>query len=148
MTDAQRIAEIESREKAATEGPWSWEDWDLDDGPDCYTLVAPPHTRPSGTSGMFPDLGFSLMTDEDHEISEQDRAFIAHARQDVPWLIEELRASQAREVAMREALERALEWIDAVPRHTILPEMPGFDRDEVNGLLDRLALTITPGDGE
>lgn len=30
-----------------------------------------------------------------------------------------------------EALEAALEWIDAVPADTVLPAMPGFDRDWV-----------------
>ncbi|MBQ5183510.1 hypothetical protein B5M10_18625 [Pluralibacter gergoviae] len=29
----------------------------------------------------------------------------------------------------------ALEWIDAVPSDTVLPAMPGFDRDEVNELI-------------
>lgn len=33
------------------------------------------------------------------------------------------------------ALVAALEWIDAVPSDTVLPAMPGFDRDEVNELI-------------
>ncbi|HAT1642364.1 TPA: hypothetical protein I8Y18_003526 [Raoultella ornithinolytica] len=33
------------------------------------------------------------------------------------------------------ALIAALEWIDAVPSDTVLPAMPGFDRDEVNELI-------------
>ncbi|HID4482037.1 TPA: hypothetical protein ACXE8X_001932 [Klebsiella pneumoniae] len=33
------------------------------------------------------------------------------------------------------ALLAALEWIDAVPADTVLPAMPGFDRDEVNELI-------------
>lgn len=36
-----------------------------------------------------------------------------------------------------EALEAALEWIDAVPSDTQLPAMPGFDRDWVNGIIDK-----------
>jgi hypothetical protein len=36
------------------------------------------------------------------------------------------------------ALAAALEWIDAVPPETVLPTMPGFDRDDVNALLDNL----------
>ena len=35
-----------------------------------------------------------------------------------------------------EALKAALEWIDAVPADTSLPAMPGFDRDEVNALIE------------
>lgn len=34
-----------------------------------------------------------------------------------------------------EALEYALEWVDAVPRDTPLPAMPGFDRDYVDSLI-------------
>lgn len=34
-----------------------------------------------------------------------------------------------------EALEDALEWIDSVPQDTVLPAMPGFDRDCVDALL-------------
>ena len=36
---------------------------------------------------------------------------------------------------LSEALKWALEWIDAVPQDTLLPGMPGFDRDYVNSLL-------------
>ena len=34
-----------------------------------------------------------------------------------------------------EALEMALEWIDALPKEIQLPEMPGFDRDEIDNLI-------------
>lgn len=37
--------------------------------------------------------------------------------------------------ALVEALEAALEWIDAVPQDTELPTMPGFDRDWVDNIL-------------
>lgn len=36
-----------------------------------------------------------------------------------------------------EALELALGWIDAVPKDTVLPAMPGFDRDWVNGIVEK-----------
>ena len=42
----------------------------------------------------------------------------------------------ARELELLDALEAALEWIDAVPQETVLPVMPGFDRDWVNGLVE------------
>lgn len=41
------------------------------------------------------------------------------------------------EKELLEALVAALEWIDAVPSDTELPTMPGFDRDEVDALIDR-----------
>jgi len=34
-----------------------------------------------------------------------------------------------------EALNMTLEWIDAVPMDTVLPAMPGFDRDYVDSIL-------------
>lgn len=37
---------------------------------------------------------------------------------------------------LRDALIAALEWIDAVPDDTILPAMPGFDRDIVAALIE------------
>lgn len=41
-----------------------------------------------------------------------------------------------------DALTAALEWIDAVPDETPLPTMPGFDRDEVNQLMDSVRKSI------
>lgn len=41
---------------------------------------------------------------------------------------------------LRSALIDALAWIDAVPRDTMLPTMPGFDRDDVDNLVDETAL--------
>jgi hypothetical protein len=52
-----------------------------------------------------------------------------------------MRAERAQESAedrvrnLEEALQWALEWIDAVPEDAQLPAMPGFDRDYVDGLL-------------
>lgn len=34
-----------------------------------------------------------------------------------------------------DALKLALDWIDAIPDGTLLPVMPGFDRDWVNDLI-------------
>lgn len=39
-------------------------------------------------------------------------------------------------VELLTALQDALMWIDAVPQETPLPTMPGFDRDEVDALID------------
>jgi|SRR6185437_1324148 len=38
--------------------------------------------------------------------------------------------------ALVEALCAALEWIDAVPEDTVLPVMPGMDRESVDWLLE------------
>lgn len=43
-----------------------------------------------------------------------------------------------------EALSAALDWIDSVPDETVLPAMPGFDRDEVDALLDEARRSVKP----
>lgn len=57
----------------------------------------------------------------------------------LPGRVKEEYAANTRLVAaapeLLEALQMALEWIDAVPSDTVLPTMPGFDRDEVNNLI-------------
>jgi len=50
-------------------------------------------------------------------------------------LLAEIDRLQAKLEKTRAALTAALEWIDAVPGETPLPAMPGFDRDEVEGVL-------------
>ena len=118
LTDEQ-LDEIEARANAATPGPWHWEDWAEDDGDNRFALVAPPETRPGGPSEWFPDLGHLLIQDEDHNISEQDRAFIAHAREDVPRLIAELRAARQMNAALAQALKGHLQEILRA-RHAVI----------------------------
>jgi hypothetical protein len=48
----------------------------------------------------------------------------------------QLRALLEHEESLKQALRWALDWIDAVPDDVMLPGMPGFDRDYVNGLLE------------
>lgn len=43
--------------------------------------------------------------------------------------------STVREQMLLEALELALEYIDAIPKDIVLPAMPGFDRDYVDELV-------------
>lgn len=51
--------------------------------------------------------------------------------------IAEIERLQAVNADLVKALESALEWIDAVPKQTPLPTMPGFDRDHVDNILSR-----------
>ena len=41
------------------------------------------------------------------------------------------------------ALEATLKWIDAVPLNTVLPVMPGFDRDEVEIIIERAKCIVS-----
>ncbi len=87
----KRLTQIRRREQRATPGPWRWADWDkspLDPGPpEPYTLEAPPETWP-GWPGLLPKVGNRILTDGTREISHKDREFIAHARMDIPFLLE------------------------------------------------------------
>jgi hypothetical protein len=49
--------------------------------------------------------------------------------------------------SLTQALTWALAWIDAVPKDTPLPTMPGFDRDYVNDLLERARTAMYADDG-
>lgn len=72
MADAQRLAEIREREKAATEGPWhrleTWAGITTGDPTEEYGKGVIWH----GWDGQGP--------------SDEDEEFIAHARSDIPWL--------------------------------------------------------------
>lgn len=85
----QRLAEIEARANAATTGPWRMYDgWGPSD--DGYHRVL--------YIGSDDDLARVVDTEhgsEDVRIRKVDAEFIAHTREDVPWLIERLREAHA-----------------------------------------------------
>ena len=89
---AERLDQIEARANAATEGPWDAinlrtnyflrDEWIVGAAIDELPIVA--DLRDAGTQGG------------------NDAAFIAHARTDVPWLIEQVRR---RDAALRAVLD-------------------------------------------
>lgn len=82
----RRLAEIEARAAAATAGPWQanhgfcWTDGDP------WNITPGENTAGPLVWGTF-SRGLPLL---------DDLAFAAHAREDVPWLIEELRETRER----------------------------------------------------
>ena len=88
------VARLKELEAKATPGPWKWEDWECtNDNPGIgdFTLVAPPQTRYGWKSTDFrPDMANNLMSDEEHRISEEDRALIACLRNAAPKLLDAL----------------------------------------------------------
>ena len=80
--DTERLlAEIEARLKAATEGPWRY--------------VA--HNKRHPIETLDEPLMEAFVCDEDDaeiEISERDCVFIAHAREDIPWLLDVIRKKE------------------------------------------------------
>lgn len=88
--DSQRLAEIEARCEAATEGPWevAWKTdfiWQLDGDGDRFGPIAEAH-----------------YAEGNHD---NNAAFIAHARDDVPDLLAEVRRLTAENEAMRDILK-------------------------------------------
>lgn len=63
-----------------------------------------------------------------------DNGDVKYVREDV--VADHIERLEREKVKLREALHATLEWIDAVPSDTVLPTMPGFDRDWMNGLLE------------
>ena len=70
---ADRLAEIKARADAATPGPWQWRE----DEPASLVHVTDPRMHPWNIL-KAPDWGPTLA----------DAAFIAAAREDVPWLLD------------------------------------------------------------
>lgn len=92
-----RLDEIEARANAATEGPWEWEgeakaEWEIG----ANSLV--PSRRPDDPvlyGYGYDASGIEVKTPADAE-------FIAHARTDVPWLLEQV---ERRDKALEAVLD-------------------------------------------
>jgi hypothetical protein len=82
-----RFMIIEGRARDATPGPWRW--WDSNS----FRRLS------SDATGKDGDVLYGTVQQSDGHpdvmCSEADKAFIAHARTDVPWLLEEIRRLQA-----------------------------------------------------
>ncbi len=105
----ERTVQVAARASAATPGPWGY-------------------LRPWGVI-CAPDL-----SDVAHCLHDPDALFIAHARTDIPWLLDQLAAEQAARLAL-EREQRELDgpgWV-AVPR--------GWDR-QLGLVLGHLGLSL------
>jgi hypothetical protein len=103
---ADRIEEIKARVAAASPGPWEWADWNTDDGPERDTLQ---YVRPLledekafwGRPGSRWEhgrvIGITGCRDCAGDTTESDKEFLAHAREDIPWLLAQLSDLKARE---------------------------------------------------
>lgn len=101
MTDReQRLKEIEERAKAATEGPWRYE---FNSG---LTSEGVRYTDREHVWG--PRIGINVAPNGDW--FTHDLVFIASARQDLPWLISELRKADAKIEVAKKALRESLDW--------------------------------------
>lgn len=100
-----RIGEIEKRCSAATEGPWkaidsSWE----------YSLI-------NTENEHLAEVRISSDVTEDNQdhyesIKNANATFIAHARSDIPWLLEDRERLIQELRSARELLTAALPYVD------------------------------------
>lgn len=131
----ERIAEIRERAERATAGPWEWED-PADEGltttdtalPDDmvvrFDLVNGARWLMASVECMFDGFSEEETGGTRHPLpavflNATDAAFIAHARQDVPELLDALTALQQENARLRAALTEVTdtawgEWTDAV----------------------------------
>jgi hypothetical protein len=113
---SERLAEIEARVEAATEGPWK-------QGNDA----------PRSSFGVWSGpLGLVCSTDSSSSDAPQAQAnasFLAHARSDIPWLLERVKE-------LREALERCCDENDycyVCDCHGHASDCPLADSGEASG---------------
>jgi len=101
---ADRLTEIQQRADAATDGPWAAHWW--------------------GIESESVDV---LVIQDDYESSRQDFEFIAHAREDIPFLLAELARYQAAVRAVRQFADKhehgALRWEDPLPVPEWIPPL-------------------------
>lgn len=105
----ERIAEIRQRAQQATKGPWEVAPCSSDDE---VRNVVSEYKRVEGgaQANWIAELDASLDFDSDIEGElerlQADAEFIAHARQDIPDLLDALARAQQEIVDLREAVER------------------------------------------
>lgn len=102
MSAAGRLNEIEARANAATEGPWVTGGTDLA-GEVYFGTYADPDD-PTEPGVMLGVTG-----------TQEDAALIAHARTDVPWLIEQVRKRDAALQAVLDLHREARNDVDRTP---------------------------------
>lgn len=93
LTDGQ-LAAIQARCQAVPPGPWTWEDWTQDDGPNRNTLQ---YVRPFADDferrlwgQRFGGKPVAIIHSEGSDCPDEVREFLAHAREDVPALLAEV----------------------------------------------------------
>jgi hypothetical protein len=105
--DEARLQEIEARAQAATAGPWAA---DTTEPHDMVVWGAPGTAAPryEGDDGspLIINIGEPVARIGDVCGSSADTHFIAHARQDIPWLLDRVRSLESRLRAAGEDGER------------------------------------------
>jgi hypothetical protein len=97
---AERLAEIEARADAATDGPWCTDSWEIYQGSEYEP-------------GLSFWIGETCRGTADLEQDRADAAFVAAARSDVPALVAEIRRLWDERRSTNEALDDAVRELRA-----------------------------------
>jgi len=88
-----------------------------------------------GTPGpwfpFFGSTGTVVLNEDDEMVLSVSNAISTHSEKDANASL------VAAAPELLEALQAALAWIDTVPQDAQLPTMPGFDRDWVDGIINK-----------
>lgn len=130
MTDTQplsdeRIAEISNREAAATPEPWAWTEGGIQAANDEWVMWAA--NVPGDPQTASEALGACGNHTENH--AEDNLAFLAHARTDVPALLAEVNRLRSVEAA---AYGFADEMADYCSPHGVAADYAQRLRDRLN----------------
>ena len=95
----ERLVEIRGREKAATQGPWRAKSEALE-ADECGNVTA------AMTYVSTNDKGICILYGRGHDDAntQGDAAFIAHARQDIPALLDEVERLRAENERQKEVI--------------------------------------------
>lgn len=98
MTE-ERIAEIRGREKVATQGPWRAK-CEILEADECGNATA------EMTYVSTNDKGICILYGRGHDDAntQEDAAFIAHAREDIPALLDEVERLRAENERQKEVI--------------------------------------------
>lgn len=144
MTDetAARLAQIRAREQAATPGPWTWTPGMIQAPGD--EIIMWPANIPLCDDDEL-DAAMRLGTCGQHagDHAEDNLAFLAAAREDVPWLLNLVGQLRARIAAVRAATE---EWHAFALRYRDEPDHAAQAAWWARRTCPRCGLTALDGD--
>lgn len=103
----ERIAEIRGREKIATQGPWRAK-CEILEADECGNATA------EMTYVSTNDKGICILYGRGHDDAntQEDAAFIAHAREDIPTLLDEVERLRAENEQLKEIAWNGIELMD------------------------------------
>lgn len=101
MTTERQLKEIQHRVDAATEGPWAYEAVSEKSNDWCLGIVIGDDDKPLSGKVEHGEgvVDYAIVREA---VGLHDAAFIAHAREDIPFLLEEILALRATITALKE----------------------------------------------